>query len=156
MKRRIRLRNTLPGALWHLFHPTDTPKIRDFLNKVALEKGVRLDPHDDPIHDQSTYLDAKLRQRLYEEYGVRGYAIVQCAGDTIFIPAGAPHQVRNLHNCIKVAEDFVSPENISHCLHLTNEFRHLTEWHTNHEDKLQIKTILYHSIKTALAILKNQ
>ena len=85
-----------------------------------------------------------------------GYAIVQCAGDTIFIPAGAPHQVRNLHNCIKVAEDFVSPENISHCLHLTQEFRHLTEWHTNHEDKLQIKTILFHAIKTALAILKNQ
>ena len=52
-----------------------------------------------------------------------GYAIVQCAGDTIFIPAGAAHQVRNLHNCIKVAEDFVSPENISHCLHLTQEFR---------------------------------
>jgi len=155
MKRRIRRRNTLPGALWHIFHPTDTVKIRDFLNKVALEKGMRLDPHDDPIHDQSTYLDAKLRRRLYQEYGVRGYAIVQCAGDTIFIPAGAAHQVRNLHNCIKVAEDFVSPENISHCLHLTQEFRHLTEWHTNHEDKLQIKTILFHAIKTALAILKN-
>ena len=72
MKRRIRRRNTLPGALWHIFHPTDTVKIRDFLNKVALEKGMRLDPHDDPIHDQSTYLDAKLRRRLYQEYGVRG------------------------------------------------------------------------------------
>jgi len=62
----------LPGALWHIFHPTDTIKIRDFLNKVALEKGMRLDPHDDPIHDQSTYLDAKLRRRLYQEYGVKG------------------------------------------------------------------------------------
>jgi lysine-specific demethylase 3 len=70
---------------------------------------------------------------------------VQCAGDTVFIPAGACHQVRNLHNCIKIAEDFVSPENISHCLHLTQEFRQLTEWHTNHEDKLQIKSILYHA-----------
>ena len=154
MKRRVRSRNILPGALWHIFHPSDTPKIRDFLNKVALEKEVRLDPHDDPIHDQSTYLDGPLRRRLYIEYGVKGYAIVQCAGDTVFIPAGAAHQVRNLHNCIKVAEDFVSPENISHCLHLTNEFRHLTEWHTNHEDKLQIKTILFHAIKTALAVLE--
>merc|ERR1719464_851448 len=113
---------------------------------------MRLDPHDDPIHDQSTYLDAKLRRRLYQEYGVRGYAIVQCAGDTIFIPAGAPHQVRNLHNCIKVAEDFVSPENISHCLHLTQEFRHLTEWHTNHEDKLKLKCVakqfmIYHAFR---------
>jgi hypothetical protein len=27
------------------------------------------------------------------------------------------------------------------------EFRHLTEHHTNHEDKLQIKSIVYHSVK---------
>ena len=40
-------------------------------------------------------------------------------GDTVFIPAGACHQVRNLHNCIKIAEDFVSPELASNCLHLT-------------------------------------
>ena len=49
--------------------------------------------HDDPIHDQSTYLDGDLRARLYREYGVAGYAIVQCVGDAVFIPAGAPHQV---------------------------------------------------------------
>ena len=83
-----------------------------------------------------------------------GYAIVQCAGDTVFIPAGAAHQVRNLHNCIKVAEDFVSPENINHCLYLTQEFRHLTEWHTNHEDKLQIKSILFHALRNAVSVLK--
>ena len=34
------------------------------------------------------------------------------------------------------------------------EFRHLTEHHTNHEDKLQIKNIIYHSAKTAVAKLK--
>lgn len=62
----------------------------------------RLEPHHDPIHDQSCYLDGPLRERLYKEYGVEGYAIVQCKGDAVFIPAGAPHQVRNLHNCIKV------------------------------------------------------
>ena len=48
-------------------------------------------------------------------------------------------QVRNIHNCIKVAEDFVSPENLESCFYQTEEFRHLTENHTNHEDKLQIK-----------------
>ena len=47
---------------------------------MAIEKGKRLDPHDDPIHDQSTYLDTHLRNRLYKEYGVQGYAIIQCAG----------------------------------------------------------------------------
>lgn len=152
MRRRVR-DGELPGALWHIFHPGDTNKIRDFLNKVAIENRRRLDPHDDPIHDQSTYLDAKLRKRLYVEYGVQGYAIIQCAGDTVFIPAGACHQVRNLHNCIKIAEDFVSPELANNCLHLTQEFRHLTEHHTNHEDKLQIKNIIYHCVKNAVTKL---
>jgi hypothetical protein len=65
----------------------------------------------------------------------------------------APHQVRNLHNCIKIAEDFVSPENISHCFHLTQEFRNLSDTHTNHEDKLQIKNIIYHAVKDAVSCL---
>lgn len=47
-------------------------------------------------------------------------------------------QVRNLHSCIKVAEDFVSPEHLNHCFRLTQEFRQLSETHTNHEDKLQV------------------
>ena len=72
MKQRVHDPDCKPGALWHIFHPGDTPKIRDLLKKVALEKGKRLDPHDDPIHDQATYLDGKLRLRLYQEYGVQG------------------------------------------------------------------------------------
>ena len=47
----------------------------------------------DPIHEQLTYLDADLHERLYYEYGVRGWAIVQCEGNALFIPAGADHQV---------------------------------------------------------------
>ena len=152
-RRRVRLKGEMPGALWHIYHACDADKIRDLLNKVAIEKGTRLEPHHDPIHDQSSYLDGVLRERLYQEYGVKGYAIVQCLGDAVFIPAGAPHQVRNLHNCVKVAEDFVSPENVSQCFHLTQEFRDLTESHSNHEDKLQIKNIIYHTIKESISSL---
>ena len=36
------------------------------------------------------------------------------------------------------------------------EFRHLTEHHTNHEDKLQIKNIIYHSVKTAINKIKHK
>ena len=97
-----------------------------------------------PISKQFFYKLLVLYSQLFIHIG---YAFVQCAGDTVFIPAGACHQVRNLHNCIKVAEDFVSPENISRCIALTQEFRKLTEWHTNHEDKLQMKSILYHAGK---------
>lgn len=56
-------------------------------------------------------------------------------------------QVRNLYDCIKVAEDFVSPENIRQCFSLTEEFRDLSDTHSNHEDKLQVKNILYHTVK---------
>lgn len=155
-RRRVRLKGEMPGALWHIYHACDADKIRDLLNKVAIERGTKLEPHHDPIHDQNWYLDAELRDRLYEEYAVTGYAIVQCLGDAVFIPAGAPHQVRNLHNCVKVAEDFVSPENVSHCFYLTQEFRNLSDTHTNHEDKLQIKNIIYHTIKSAVSTLMNE
>uniref|UniRef100_A0A182Y431 JmjC domain-containing protein n=2 Tax=Anopheles stephensi TaxID=30069 RepID=A0A182Y431_ANOST len=154
-RQRIRERKELPGALWHIYHAQDADKIRALLNKIELERGGTLKPNHDPIHDQKWYLDRNMRKRLQQEYRVEGYAIVQCSGDAIFIPAGAPHQVRNLHNCIKVAEDFVSPENISHCLQLTNEFRHLSRTHSNHEDKLQIKNIIYHTVKDAVSCITN-
>ncbi len=155
MKKRVREKGVKVGALWHIYNARDADKIRDLLNKVAIERGEVLEPHHDPIHDQSWYLDEVLRDRLLKEYGVEGYAIVQCLGDAIFIPAGAPHQVRNLNNCIKVAGDFVSPENVSHCFNLTQEFRQLSDTHTNHEDKLQIKNIIYHAVKDALSSLRN-
>lgn len=154
-RRRVREKKELPGAIWHIYSPRDANKIRDLLNKVAIERGERLEPSHDAIHDQSWYLDSKLRERLYKEYGVEGYPIAQCLGDAVFIPAGAPHQVRNLLNCIKVAEDFVSPENVSECFHLTHEFRALSDTHSNHEDKLQIKNIIYHAVKDALSVLSH-
>lgn len=64
------------------------------LSQVGEEQGQENPPDHDPIHDQSWYLDQVLRRRLYEEYGVQGWAIVQFLGDAVFIPAGAPHQVR--------------------------------------------------------------
>ena len=62
--------------------------------------------------------------------------------------------MRNIHNCIKIAEDFVSPENLEWCFYQTEEFRHLSDTHTNHEDKLQIKNTLYHSVKECVNLLE--
>ncbi len=62
--------------------------------------------------------------------------------------------MRNVHNCIKVAEDFVSPENLEWCFYQTEEFRHLSDTHTNHEDKLQIKNILFHAVKDCLTVIE--
>uniref|UniRef100_A0A8C7GBB4 Lysine-specific demethylase n=1 Tax=Oncorhynchus kisutch TaxID=8019 RepID=A0A8C7GBB4_ONCKI len=153
-KRRVYEAKEKPGALWHIYAAKDAEKIRELLRKVGEEQGQENPPDHDPIHDQSWYLDGVLRRRLYEEYGVQGWAIVQFLGDAVFIPAGAPHQVHNLYSCIKVAEDFVSPEHVKHCFRLTQEFRHLSTTHSNHEDKLQVKNIIYHAVKDAVGTLR--
>lgn len=85
----------IPGALWHIYHPTHADAIRSLLTKVATEQNVPYEEFSDPIHDQEYYLDGNLRNRLYCEYGIKGCTIVQFNGDAVFIPAGAPHQVNN-------------------------------------------------------------
>ncbi|VVC92006.1 unnamed protein product [Leptidea sinapis] len=151
---RKRARARPPAALWHIYAARDADKIRDLLLRAGLERGARPRAAHDPVHDQTWYLDAALRQRLYREYGVEGYAVLQCAGDAVFVPAGAPHQVRNLLDCIKVAEDFVSPENVSRCFELAQQFRRLSRQHANKEDKLQIKNIVYHAVKDSMCCLE--
>ncbi|XP_078359061.1 uncharacterized protein LOC144643626 isoform X2 [Oculina patagonica] len=154
-RKRVRQETARIGALWHIYAAEDADKIRDCLRVVAKERKMKYSAHHDPIHDQCFYLDHGIRQRLKKDYGVEGWAICQCLGDSVFIPAGAPHQVRNLYSCVKVAEDFVSPERIDHCFRMTQEFRHLSDKHTNHEDKLQVKNIIYHAVKDALDSLKH-
>jgi hypothetical protein len=43
-----------------------------------------------------------------------------------------------VQSCIKVALDFVSPENVQECVHLTGEFRLLPMDHRAREDKLEV------------------
>ena len=43
-----------------------------------------------------------------------------------------------LQSCTKVALDFVSPENVGQCFHLTEEFRKLPVNHRSAEDKLEV------------------
>lgn len=62
-------------------------------------------------------------------------------------------QVRNLNSCIKAAVDFVSPEHLPQCFQLIEEFRRLSNTHQNHEDKLQVKNMLFHAVKDALSVI---
>ncbi|KAK9765609.1 hypothetical protein K7432_005928 [Basidiobolus ranarum] len=130
------------GAVWDIYHFQDLPKIRVFLREYADEIGHSV---DDPIHDQVFYLNETLRQRLFAKYGVRGWRVYQNPGDAVFVPAGCAHQVCNYKSCIKVAMDFVSPENVSRCAELTKEFRLLSQGHRRRQDLLQLESILYHS-----------
>uniref|UniRef100_A0A0D9VUG8 JmjC domain-containing protein n=1 Tax=Leersia perrieri TaxID=77586 RepID=A0A0D9VUG8_9ORYZ len=73
--------------------------------------------------------------------GVEPWTFEQKVGEAVFIPAGCPHQVRNLKSCINVALDFVSPENVGECVKLNEEVRHLPSDHRAKADKLEIKRI---------------
>ncbi|VFQ67567.1 unnamed protein product [Cuscuta campestris] len=106
-----------------------------------------------PIHDQTMFLCSEHKRKLKKEYGIEPWTFVQGLGDAVFIPAGCPHQVRNLKSCIKVALDFVSPENVGECIRMTEEFRLLPPNHRAKEDKLEVKKMTLYAIKEALKVL---
>lgn len=56
-------------------------------------------------------------------------------------------------SCIKVALDFVSPENVRECIRLTDEFRLLPEGHRVNEDKLEVCLFIYPSVFILSALL---
>ncbi|KAF9464272.1 hypothetical protein BDZ94DRAFT_1297282 [Collybia nuda] len=97
----------------------------------------------DPIHGQQFYLDEELRDALWKEHGVISYRFYQRPGDAVFIPAGCAHQVANMADCIKVAVDFVSPENIERCEKLTREFREQNQKKAWKEDVLQLRNMMW-------------
>ncbi|KAG2014131.1 hypothetical protein CC2G_010974 [Coprinopsis cinerea AmutBmut pab1-1] len=128
-----------PGcAVWDIYRACDSDKIRTFLRTTHT-----LPPNYDPIHGQQYYLDDDLRLRLFKEYGVKSYRIYQRPGEAIFIPAGCAHQVSNLADSIKIAIDYVSPENIDRCAQLTREFREQNKSKVWKEDVLQLKSMMW-------------
>ncbi|EOY32279.1 Uncharacterized protein TCM_039980 [Theobroma cacao] len=61
---------------------------------------------------------------------------------------------RNLKSCIKVALDFVSPENIHECIRLTEEFRVLPHNHKAKEHKLEVKKMILHALNYVVGELE--
>ncbi|KAJ0096110.1 hypothetical protein Patl1_16251 [Pistacia atlantica] len=95
-----------------------------------------------PIHDQIFYLTLEHKAKLKQEYGIEPWTFLKKLGEAVLIPAGCSHQVRNLKSCIKVALDFVSPENVGESARLTEEFQVLPPNHWAKEDKLEVFLLL--------------
>nr|CAB3448521.1 unnamed protein product [Digitaria exilis] len=150
----VKENHTEGGALWDIFRREDVSKLHDYLMKHAVEfrhwnyEPVKEVAH--PIHDQSFYLTNEHKMKLKEEYGIEPWTFEQNLGEAVFIPAGCPHQVRNLKSCIKVALDFVSPENVQECIRLTEEFRLLPAGHRVNEDKLEVKKMALYALNQAI------
>ncbi|CAH1434519.1 unnamed protein product [Lactuca virosa] len=147
------------GALWDVFRREDTPKLQEYLKKHFKEFkddfGRPLQEVIHPIHDQTFYLTMDHKRKLKEEFGIEAWSFVQKLGDAVFIPAGCAYQVRNLKSCIKVAVNFVSPENIGECIRLTEDFRLLPKNDWAKEDTLEVKKIALHALEAAVEDLEN-
>jgi lysine-specific demethylase 3 len=113
---------SLPGCLWHIFHPSHADGIRDLLNREAAEKRAKakrmltkksraaaannssddvddadnedFDPNFDPIHEEGTYLNGDLLKKLADDYGIVPFVFTLFEGEAVVIPAGAPRQVK--------------------------------------------------------------
>ena len=146
------------SALWHIFSQSDSRQLESALPRLMSERGLRggepsLLASTQPLLDGSLYLDEPTLALLYAECSLVPYTVLQREGDALLVPAGCAAQVRHLRSCILVGLDFVAPENVGHCVRLTEELRQLPAAHPRRPDVLGVRSIMLHAAWACLATL---
>ncbi|KAJ0986733.1 hypothetical protein J5N97_005089 [Dioscorea zingiberensis] len=168
------------GAVWDIFRRQDVPKLIEYLQKHRKEfhhiNNLPLDSVIHPVHDQTFFLNERHKRQLKEEFDVEPWTFEQYLGEAVLFQQDAliKYEIDRLDNhwavnlikakrvygvafpyltyqsCIKVALDFVSPENIGECVKLTEEFRLLPKTHRAKEDKLEVKKMALYAASSAI------
>ncbi|KAL3160540.1 hypothetical protein ABBQ32_010839 [Trebouxia sp. C0010 RCD-2024] len=167
------------GAVWDIFQRQDLPKLQAYLEKHCQEfthAGAPVQPGSfkHAIHSQAFHLNSHHLQKLKAEFGIEPWHFEQHCQEGVFIPAGCPHQVRNLASCVKVAVDFVLPESLDQAFKFAKDFGNMGKseaWETDpscgervyidpvdrqHADKLQAELSMCLAVKHAVELLNGK
>lgn len=152
LKEQLWMSREPPGALWHVFQAEDSEQIRRFLKRVCADQKHPSEDRSLPSDRQSCYLDLPLRRRLWEECGVKSWALLQFLGDAVVVPAGSPYQVHSFTNTISITKAFLSPENASLSAHLMHSARKAQP--STYNFSAQIEGAMFGAVKEAVEILQ--
>ncbi|GMH40805.1 hypothetical protein BSKO_08709 [Bryopsis sp. KO-2023] len=150
------------GAVWDLVRREDVPLVSEYLKMLQNEfihNGLPVRKHGviNPILEQMFQLRSQDRAALAANHGVHLWHVEQHVNEAVYIPAGVPHQVRNLKSCIKVAVDFVPPESAGQIFHLAKKLRGLASVDRDAGlDKLQGVAMMFFAAREAYQILSGE
>eukprot|EP00803_Ostreobium_quekettii_P002722 evm.model.scf_3087.1 EVM.evm.TU.scf_3087.1 scf_3087:7704-10907(+) len=154
------------AAVWDVVRREDVPKVEAYLRAHASEFVHHGQPVSNldmrsPFHDQMFVLTERHRQALRAEQGVETWHFEQHRNEAIYVPAGCPHQVRNLRSCIKVSVNFLAPESMGEVNRLAQEMRQLGKSDSGEHldgrhgtDQLQGAAMMAHAAMEALQVVR--
>ncbi|KAM3313318.1 hypothetical protein ACQJBY_032747 [Aegilops geniculata] len=142
-----------PGALWDVFRRQDVPMLNKYLasnwEELTNNSQAMLSVKH-PIYDQAVYLREHHKRVLKDQYGIEPRTFEQHIGEAVFIPAGCPYQVKNLHSTVQLALDFLSPESLRESARMGQEIRCLPNHHNAKLKMLEVGKIALYAASSAV------
>jgi lysine-specific demethylase 3 len=113
------------GAVWNIW--ACQPGVKKVLCDYLLSAYPATADNGHPIYNRLSYVSSAdlISMASVAEGAITPWHFEQYLDEAVFIPAGCPHQVRNLTSCVKVASDFLSPEGLCNVMGMAGDFRDL-------------------------------